>query len=76
MQTSTLFSSDFSKFMVCPHGQREVELVRTFFGQGGKEFQFFANLCGRILWTAPYRMFLYDIDNRPVSSHSSICVAK
>jgi len=31
---------DFSKFMVCLHGQgrREVEPVRTFFGQDGKGF--------------------------------------
>jgi len=28
------------------------EPVRTFFGQGG---QFFAILCGRLLWTAPYQ---------------------
>jgi len=45
-------TSDFSKFVVCPHGQerREVEPVRTFSGQGG---QFFAMLCRRPLWTAP-----------------------
>jgi len=40
MRTSALFDAktfDFSKFMVCPHGQggRGVEPVRTFFGQGG-----------------------------------------
>jgi len=30
---------------------RGVEPVRTFCGRGG---QFFAILCGRLLWTAPY----------------------
>jgi len=36
MRTFALFgASDFSKFMVCPHGQgrRGVEPVRTFYGQ-------------------------------------------
>jgi len=47
---------DFSKFMVYPHGQdgRGVEPVRTFCGQGREGGQFFAFLCGRPLWTAPY----------------------
>jgi len=44
----------FSKFMVCPHGQRtkggEVEPGWTFCGQEGTD-QFFAILCGRPLWT-------------------------
>jgi len=43
MRTSALLGAknpDFSKFMVCPHGQ----------GVGG---QFFAILSGRLLWTAP-----------------------
>jgi len=40
MRTSTLFgvkTSDFLKFMVCPHGQGGggVEPVQTFCGQGG-----------------------------------------
>jgi len=59
MQTSALFgakTSDFSKFMVCPHGQGGGdEPVRTFFGQGERGSQFFADSCGRPLWTAPYR---------------------
>jgi len=37
--------------MMCPHGQR-VEEVRTFCGQEKKEDQFFAILCGCLLWTA------------------------
>jgi len=46
MRTSALFGAktfDFSKFMVCPHGQggeggrkRGVEPVQTFCGQGGR----------------------------------------
>jgi len=38
MRASALFCAkkqDFSKFMVCSHGQGGVESVRTFFGQGG-----------------------------------------
>jgi len=42
-------TSDFSKFMLCPHGQGRggVEPVRTFFvqGKGGK---FFAIWCRRL----------------------------
>jgi len=33
---------------------REGEPVRTFFGQWLRGGQFFAILCGRLLWTAPY----------------------
>jgi len=42
--------------MIYPHGQggKGVESVWTFFGQGGRRDQFFAILCGRLLWTAPY----------------------
>jgi len=43
MRTSALFGSKnfgFFRVYVCPHGQ----------GEGG---QFFAILCGRLLWTAP-----------------------
>jgi len=43
MWTSAHFgakASDFSNFMVCPHGQRErgegIELLQTVCGQGGK----------------------------------------
>jgi len=53
MRTSALFGAktkDFSKLMVCPYGQGEVEPVRTFCGQEGGG-QFFAILCGRLLWT-------------------------
>jgi len=49
--TSTLFgakTSDFPKFVVCPHGQEGI------FGQfKEKRGQFFAILCGRYLWMAP-----------------------
>jgi len=45
---------DFSKFMVRPHGRGEdVEPVRTFYGEW-RRGQFFAILCGPLLWTAPY----------------------
>jgi len=37
-------NKNFSKFMVCPHGQGGVEPVRTFFGQGEGD-QFFTILC-------------------------------
>jgi len=48
-------TSDFSKFMTCPHGQggRGVELMRTFCCQG-EGVNFFSILCGRLLWTAPF----------------------
>jgi len=54
MRTSALFwakTSDFSKFIVCPHGQRgrEVEPVRTFFGQGGREINFL-RFCENVLY--------------------------
>jgi len=57
MQTSVLFcakTSDFSEFMVCPHGQGERGLKQCghFADKGGRD-QFFAILCGRLLWTAP-----------------------
>jgi len=46
-------TSDFSKYMVCPHGQGGgVEPVRTFCGEG-KRGSIFAILCGRPLWMAP-----------------------
>jgi len=41
-------TSDFSKFMLCPHGQG-FEPVRTFFGKRGRGSIF----CRRLLWTAP-----------------------
>jgi len=43
-------TSDFSKFIVCPHGQRGLSHCRQGEGGGG---QFFAILCWRLLWTAP-----------------------
>jgi len=48
-------TSDFSKFMMCPHGQGErgVKPERTLCGQGGEAVNFFALLCGRPLWTVP-----------------------
>jgi len=45
-------TSDFSKFMVCPHGQRGLSHC----GQGGRGSQFFTILCGRLLWTAPKKI--------------------
>jgi len=60
MRTSALFgteTSDFSKFIVCLHGQGEngvwasADILRT---RGGRrEGQFFAILCWRLLWTDP-----------------------
>jgi len=45
---------DFSKFMVCPHGQEKEGLSqRGHFADKGEGGQFFAILCGRLLWTAP-----------------------
>jgi len=44
-------TSDFSKFMVYPHGQGRLSQCGHFAVKGG---QFFANLCGHVLWTAPY----------------------
>jgi len=51
MRISALFgakSTDFSKFMMYPHGQGErgVELVRTFCGHGERRDHFFAIFCG------------------------------
>jgi len=44
-------TSDFSKFIVCPNGQGEVEPVRTFCRQRERG-QSFVVWCGRLLWTA------------------------
>jgi len=56
MWTSTLFDAKnlrtFEIYDVFTR-TRGVEPVRTFFGQEGGG-QFFAILCGRLLWTAPY----------------------
>jgi len=55
MRTSALFGAiNFEIYGVSARTRRRgVEPVRTFFGQGGGG-QFFAILCGRLLWTAPY----------------------
>jgi len=47
-------SSDFSKFMVCPHGQggREVEPMRTFCGQRGRGI-IFSRFCADIFYGGP-----------------------
>jgi len=53
MRMSELFgakTSDFSKFIVCPHVQGG-GLSQC--GHGGRG-KFFTILCGRLLWTAPY----------------------
>jgi len=49
-------TSRFFKLMVCPHRQRRrgVEPERTFFGEGGN---YFAILCGCLLWKAPFVRF-------------------
>jgi len=57
MRTSALFSAkNFAFFKIYGVSTRtrveRVEPVRTFFGQGWRG-QFFAILCGRLLWTAP-----------------------
>jgi len=57
MRTSALFGAkNFEFFEIYGVSERtrgggRVERVWTFCGQGG---QFFAILCGRLLWTAPY----------------------
>jgi len=49
-----MWASDFLKFMVCSNGQGgrggSADILQTR-REGG---QFFAILCGRLLWTAPY----------------------
>jgi len=55
MWMSALFGgkiSDFSKVMVCPHGQ--VVLSQCGHIRTRERGQFFAILCERPLWTAPY----------------------
>jgi len=50
-------TSEFSKFMVCPHEQGErVESVGHF-SDKGEGCQIFAILCIRLLWTAPNKNF-------------------
>jgi len=46
-------TKDFSKFMICPQGKGGLSQCRHFVdkGEGG---QFFAILCGRLLWTVLY----------------------
>jgi len=43
-------TSDISKFMVCPHGQGGFSQCGHFVDKW-EEGQFFAILCGRLLWT-------------------------
>jgi len=53
----------FLKFIICPHGQggRGIEPVMTFCGEENRD-QFFAILCGRLLWTVSYsNVFLYTL---------------
>jgi len=56
MQTSAISgakTSDFSKFMVCPRGQGAKGLsLCGYFAAKGRGGQFFAILCGCLLWTA------------------------
>jgi len=40
--------------MVCPHGQGERLRQCGHFADKGRGGQFFAILCGRLLWTGPY----------------------
>jgi len=44
---------EFSKFMVCSHGQRGFERVRTFFGQGFNFSRFSAD----VFYGRPLRLF-------------------
>jgi len=47
-------ASDFSKFMMCPHGQRDRELSQSgHFANKGEESLFYSILCRRLLCTAP-----------------------
>jgi len=59
MRTSARFgtkTSDFSKFMVCPHGQGGLSQCGHFSDKRGGG-QFFEILCVRLLWTAPYSVY-------------------
>jgi len=58
MQTFALFGSKYFRFfeiygVSARTGGEGVNSVRTFCGQGERG-QFFAILCRRLLWTAPY----------------------
>jgi len=46
-------TSDFSKFIVCPHGQGRVDPGRTFCGQRGRGANFWRFYADIFLWTAP-----------------------
>jgi len=56
------FRMDFSKFMVCPHGQGGRGLSQCGHFETRGEGQFFVILCGRLLWTAPYQSLLQLIE--------------
>jgi len=60
MRTSEIYGAKtpgfFGSYGLSAQTREEgVEPVRTFFGQGGSG-QFFAILCGRPLWMAPYHV--------------------
>jgi len=58
MRTSALFGAknlDFSKFLLCSHEQEGRGLSQCgYFADKEGGGQFFAILCGRLFWTAPY----------------------
>jgi len=59
MRTSAFFgkkSFEFFEIYGVSARTRWVEPVRTFFGQGGGG-RFFTILCGRLLWTAPFKAY-------------------
>jgi len=61
MRTSAILvqkTSNFFKLMVCPYGQEEG------LSQGG---QFFAILCRRLLWTAPFPLLSCRYEAKPTS---------
>jgi len=64
MRTSALFDAKYLRIfrnLWCVRTDKGVEPVRTFAEKGGGG-QFFAILCWRLLWTAPYASLLNKPD--------------
>jgi len=56
-------TSDYSKFMGCPHGQSGEGLSQSgHFADKGEGCQIFASLCGRLLCTAPNSIAIYEVE--------------
>jgi len=77
MRTSVVFgakNSDFSKYMVCLHGQEggEVEPVRTFYGQGGGVN--FSRFCADVYYGRPQRFLEVQNFRKALKSDLSLLV--